>query len=481
MLPQGYSRCENKGLALLIDSADSRAQTCGMKRCHSFLLFGLLGLAWCCAAADKPVAVSQVLAFETHTGYFVSNQFEPATPTSFVVLTEPAAFDKMFGVAMVMQDKSHRLAPDAFSQKLVVAAIHRGKMIVEYKVEQVTAERKTLTIRYTTKSEPNATAEFACPLIISIAKAEYDAVRFFENGQEIKQLALPVVPSSVDGVRMFVAGHSFHQGIIPWLDKIARNAGITNQVLVGKLFVGGSRTIRVWETSATQSDVRTVLQAGQVDVLTLSPHRLLPDPGVDKFVDFGLAGNPNLRVTVQQSWIPYDKDIGQGIDPDPEKKLPIAWDVMTTAKLLATHQPYFRELEAQVRAVNARCGKPVVFLVPTGNALIVLREKVRLGLAPGIKTQAELFRDRMGHPGTALTLLNAYCHFAVIYRRSPVGLAVPGLLPDVSSADSEALNRLLQEIAWAVVTTDPLSGVPSNAPENFSDHSTVNPLPARPN
>jgi len=437
-----------------------------MKRCHALLMFGLLGLGWCGAASSQP------LAFETQTGYFVSNQFEPAAPTSFVVLTDQAAFDKVFGVAMVMHDKSQRLAPNAFAEKLVVAVIHRGKMVVTYKVEQVTALGRTLHIHYTTKSEPNATAEFACPLIISIAKAEYDTVRFVEDGKEIKQLAWPATQTDIAGVRLFVAGHSFHFGIVPWMEKIARNAGITNQILVGKLFVGGSRTIRVWETSATQSDVRAALQAGQVDVLTLSPHRLLPDPGVDKFVDFGLAGNPNLRVTVQQSWIPYDKDIGQGIDPDPEKKSPIAWDAMTGAKLLTLHDPYFQDLDKQVRTVNERCGRPVVFLVPTGQALILLREKVRLGLVPGIKRQAELFLDRMGHPGTAVTLLNAYCHFTVIYQRSPVGLAIPGLLPNIPPADSTAhnlfhippadstaLNRLLQEIAWEAVTANPLSGV----------------------
>lgn len=154
-----------------------------MKRCYSLLMFGLLGFGWCCAASSQP------LAFETQTGYFVSNQFEPAAPTSFVVLTDQAAFDKVFGVAMVMHDKSQRLAPNAFAEKLVVAVIHRGKMVVTYKVEQVTAEGKTLTIRYTTKSEPSTTAEFACPLIIAIAKAEYDTVRFVEDGKEIKQLA----------------------------------------------------------------------------------------------------------------------------------------------------------------------------------------------------------------------------------------------------------------------------------------------------
>lgn len=265
------------------------------------------------------------------------------------------------------------------------------------------------------------------------------------------------------GVRLFVAGHSFHQGIAPVLmEKIALAAGITNQVVVGKLFVGGSRVIQVWEKSATESNVRADLQAGRVDVLTLSPHRLLPDPGIDKFVDLGLAGNPHLRVTLQQSWIPFDNDLGQGRDPDPQGRLATDWDAMTGAKLLAMHELYFRELDKQVRAVNERCGKPVVFLVPTGLAVIALREKVRLGQAPGIKTQAALFRDRMGHPGTAVTLLNAYCHFAVIYHRSPVGLAMPDPLPDIPSVNRVALNQLLQELAWDAVTASPLSGVPAH-------------------
>ena len=270
--------------------------------------------------------------------------------------------------------------------------------------------------------------------------------------------AQPVPQPLATGVRLYLAGHSFHIGIPPVLEKIALSAGITNHVLVGKLMVGGSRVIQVWDRSATESNVRAALQAGQVDVLTLSPHRLLPDPGIDQFVDLGLAGNPNLRVTLQQSWIPYDNDAGMGADPDPQRKAPINWDAMTGARLLAMHAPYYQELANQVRAVNARCGKPVVFLVPTGRALIALREKIRLGQAPGITTQAALFNDRMGHPTAILTLLNAYCHFAVIYRRSPVGLR-PVSLPAISVTDNAALNHLLQEIAWDTVTADPLSGV----------------------
>ena len=47
--------------------------------------------------------------------------------------------------------------------------------------------------------------------------------------------------------------------------------------------------------------------------------------------------------------------------------------------------------------------------------------------------------------------------FAALYRRSPVGLPVPGQLAKLPEA--EKLNRLLQEIAWQAVRAHPLGGV----------------------
>ena len=57
-------------------------------------------------------------------------------------------------------------------------------------------------------------------------------------------------------------------------------------------------------------------------------------------------------------------------------------------------------------------------------------------------------------------MLAAYCHFAVIYRRSPVGLPLPRNLANVHNLDEmNKLNRLLQELAWDAVTRHPLSGI----------------------
>ena len=79
----------------------------------------------------------------------------------------------------------------------------------------------------------------------------------------------------------------------------------------------------------------------------------------------------------------------------------------------------------------------------------MLREKVIKGEVPGFAKQSELFNDPIGHVKPPVQQLEAYCYFAAIYHQSPVGLSVfekPG------DADSQKLNRLLQEIAWKTIS-----------------------------
>ena len=130
------------------------------------------------------------LAFDTYSGYFVSNTFEPDATESYLIVTDQKRFDKVFGVAMVMGDTSHRLPKDAFNSLMVVAAIKRGSAVVEYKVEGVTVKDGVVELRYTTTSKKSDTATFACPLIVSIPKGEYTAVQFVENGKAVKTVTI---------------------------------------------------------------------------------------------------------------------------------------------------------------------------------------------------------------------------------------------------------------------------------------------------
>jgi Tfp pilus assembly protein PilE len=128
------------------------------------------------------------LTFNTYNGYFVSNQFEPDATESFAVITNQAQFDKIFGVAMVMGDKSHRLPADAFKANIVLAVVKRGDAVCEYTVKDATLDDGVLTLRYSTVSKKSDSATFASPLIVSIPKVKHTAVQFIENEKPVKKM-----------------------------------------------------------------------------------------------------------------------------------------------------------------------------------------------------------------------------------------------------------------------------------------------------
>ena len=122
-------------------------------------------------------------------------------------------------------------------------------------------------------------------------------------------------------------------------------------------------------------------------------------------------------------WLPYDDPIF----PMPEKgREKTNWNARTMKEVRSIHAAYFKNAADQVQAFNKRLGKQVVFIVPVAQAVIALREKVAAGDVAGLKTQDDLFADSIGHARPPVELLNAYCHFAVVYRRSPVGLVIKG-------------------------------------------------------
>ncbi len=136
---------------------------------------------------------SAAIPFDTFTGYFVSNQFEPNKAQSFVILKDQKSFDDTFGVAMVMGDRSHRLPAGAFDKNLVIATIDRGTGFREMKANTVKLDAGVLTLDYSA-SAPNAadTATYACPLIISVSNAQpIKSVNFVKNGKLVKTLAMP--------------------------------------------------------------------------------------------------------------------------------------------------------------------------------------------------------------------------------------------------------------------------------------------------
>lgn len=263
-------------------------------------------------------------------------------------------------------------------------------------------------------------------------------------------------------VRVFTAGHSFHMPIVTPLGEIAKSAGL-DHVVAGSQSIGGSTVSQHWALPDDKNKAKKALGTGEADVLTLSPHLLLPDPAIDKFTALLLEHNPNGRVLVQASWMPRDGRLLPGFKN-------AARDDTKPDQLRAIGKPYADKIHEQVTAINAayaeKAKRQIAFVVPTAEAVTLLRERVVKGEVPGIAKQSELFRDDLGHGKEPIYLLNAYCHFAVIYGKSPVGLPSPAAFKKANLGDNtDKVNRILQEIAWQAVTGEPLSGVKAQAAE----------------
>jgi len=257
------------------------------------------------------------------------------------------------------------------------------------------------------------------------------------------------------GLRVVTCGHSFHVWVAPMVRDMAVAAGIEGHEIAGVSSIGGSTITQHWEKPDAENIGKKSLLAGGVDVLTLAPI-WLPDPGIEKFVKLAVDHNRDIRILVQEFWLP--NDTFNPVYPLETSKI-VNHNAATIPELTKQNALYQRSIEDHVAEINQRLGRQSVYVVPVGAASILLRERIIAGKAPRLRVQWRLFSDNWGHATAPLKTLAAYCNYAVIYRRSPVGLAMPPELTRNAEFADPKLNKMLQEIAWQAVTENPMTGV----------------------
>lgn len=256
------------------------------------------------------------------------------------------------------------------------------------------------------------------------------------------------------GQRVFTCGHSFHVWVPAIVADLCKKADIPHHVQVGLSSIGGSRVIQHWNIPDEKNKAKEALKTGKVDVLTLSPI-FLPDPGIENFLMLALEHNKDIRILVQPIWLRADI-----YEPTMKRPAKVDHNAITIDELKKRHAVYFKEMDEHIQSLNKKVGKTVLYEVPAPQAVIALREKIVAGKAPGLTKQSDLFTDATGHGTAPLKALVGYCNFAVMYRRSPIGLPAPAILKEAKLGDQEEpLNRLLQELAWDAVIHHPLSGL----------------------
>lgn len=103
-----------------------------------------------------------------------------------------------------------------------------------------------------------------------------------------------------------------------------------------------------------------------------------PDDGIEKFATLALEYNPNIRITVEQIWLRR----GDATEPVPRDyphtyKSVDDYNTATIADLRERSAPMFESIDGYVAEQNNKFGKPVLFVVPAGQAVIGLREDRR--------------------------------------------------------------------------------------------------------
>jgi hypothetical protein len=183
------------------------------------------------------------------------------------------------------------------------------------------------------------------------------------------------------------------------------------------------------------------MKKGEVDVWLTTDAAWAEKPDLKEFGTAGLAGNPNFRLYQQARFL---------VEKVEER------DNSKIADVQAALDKQRKRLEVRVDAINKEIGKPVVFIVPVGDAIVKLREMVVDGKFPGVTKQSELFMS--GYKGALhaekhVNLLTAYCNYAAIYQKSPVGLKLE--MKDIT----EEQHAILQKLAWETVSQYPHAGV----------------------
>jgi hypothetical protein len=284
----------------------------------------------------------------------------------------------------------------------------------------------------------------------SLSLASLLALALSLCGHLAAQEAKPIT----EGERVFTCGHSFHVWVPAIVTDLAKMAEIPGHEQLGVSSIGGSRTIQHWDLPPEKNTAKDALRTGKVEVLTLSPI-FLPDEGIENFTTLALEHNPDVRVIVQPIWLRWDI-----YEPTTKRPAKVDHNAIDGPELRKRHAEHFEKMDAHIRELNQKYGKAVMYIAPAPQALIALREKIIAGEAPGLKDQEALFTDELGHGTAPLKALVAYTDYAVIYRRSPVGLPVPAILKQAKLGDDEeSLNKLLQELAWEAAIAHPLSGL----------------------
>ncbi|MEM9190533.1 MAG: hypothetical protein AAGF12_15215, partial [Myxococcota bacterium] len=249
-----------------------------------------------------------------------------------------------------------------------------------------------------------------------------------------------------DAAAVLFIGHSLVNRDMPRMTAaIADSMGVRHDI--AEQVINGAPLRANWNESggAEGIDGRAVLPTGRFDVLVMT--EALPlDTNVEfnephlyagNFLDLAQRANPSAVAYIYETWHEYTL-------PDFRAKL---------------DQDFATWVSIADRMEQSRPGQQVL-VVPAGQAMAALYDRIQAGGMPGLRQISDIFRDDI-HMNDAGNYFVALVQFATIYRRSPVGATrnVRGEFGETYATPNDATARAMQELVWDTVLRVPRAGV----------------------
>jgi hypothetical protein len=260
-------------------------------------------------------------------------------------------------------------------------------------------------------------------------------------------------------MRMYSVGNSLTEGVnFPGLETMAESRGNTH--VWGRHMQPGQTLDYIYNnpndsgswTQAPYGNWSNALANYTWDTVLLEPFSR-PIAGnngdlnnVSHFIDYLLPNSPSAQVYLYETWPLTDAGDYHN-----------AWlgSYDGTANTVRTRD-FYNQLMTQVRGKYASLSKPIL-MVPAGEVMYELNERMHAGLVPGYSDISALYSDGI-HLNTKGSYLLAVTWYATMYRDDPHGLAMTGW-----DFNDPVLAAQIQDAAWQVVTSNPWTGVPEPA------------------
>ena len=289
------------------------------------------------------------------------------------------------------------------------------------------------------------------------------------NPQELAALYETPLTAPSGPMHVYHLGHSLVGRDMPAM--LAQLAGHSHASQLGwgtplKAHWESSEPIQGFETENAHphyQDAKSALSSGAFDAFVLTEMVEIEAAidyydaplYVEKWVQAARDGNPQIRTYLYESWHAIDDPIGwmARLESDPERY----WEGVLIAQAMA----------------GLETSEPV-YVIPVGRVMaeFVRRIEASNGV-DGVTSREDLFaRMEDGsldpiHVNDLGAYLVALTHYAVLYHRSPEGLASELNRADGSVADAPGaeLATLMQSTVWDVVSQLPVTGIPQIDPQ----------------